>query len=99
MSRSSTSKAAVASRRCEARERVGPRERAENFPEELSDGEMQRAAVARAFGTDPDAVLCDEPTGNLDSASSQAILTLLRSLRESGKRSVVMVTHDPNAAA
>ena len=60
---------------------------------------MQRVAVARALVTDPEAVLCDEPTGNLDSATSQEILSLLRTLPESGKRSVVMVTHDPNAAA
>jgi putative ABC transport system ATP-binding protein len=48
---------------------------------------------------EPEAVLCDEPTGNLDSANSREILKLLRSLPESGRRSVVMVTHDPHAAA
>ncbi len=80
-------------------ERIGLAERAEHFPDELSGGEMQRVAIARALVIEPEAVLCDEPTGNLDSQSSEEVLKLLRSLPEPGRRAVVMVTHDAHAAA
>ena len=79
-------------------DRVGLGDRAGHFPDEMSGGEMQRAAVARALVGDPDVVLCDEPTGNLDSANSREILTLLAGVPKPGARAVVMVTHDLAAA-
>jgi putative ABC transport system ATP-binding protein len=91
-------RSAALKRAAGALDRVGMSHRAEHFPEEMSGGEMQRVAVARALVGDPDAVLCDEPTGNLDSTNSREILTLLAALPEPGRRAVVMVTHDPAAA-
>jgi putative ABC transport system ATP-binding protein len=86
-------------RATECLDKVNMGHRAGHLPEEMSGGEMQRVAVARALVTDPEAVLCDEPTGNLDTATSREILSLLGALPEPGKRAVVMVTHDPTAAA
>lgn len=87
------------SRAAECLEKVNMGHRTGHFPDEMSGGEMQRVAVARALVADPEAVLCDEPTGNLDTTTSREILSLLGALPEPGKRAVVMVTHDPTAAA
>ncbi|NBO91518.1 MAG: ABC transporter ATP-binding protein [Planctomycetia bacterium] len=86
-------------RAAESLDRVGLRRRADHYPDEMSGGEMQRVAIARALVGDPEAILCDEPTGNLDSANAAEVLRLLRDLPNAGRRSVVMVTHDATAAA
>jgi putative ABC transport system ATP-binding protein len=79
--------------------RLGLRDRLRHRPHELSGGQQQRVAVARALLPRPDVVFADEPTGNLDSATGAEVLDLLRSsVRETGQ-TVVMVTHDPVAAA
>ncbi|WP_326789345.1 MULTISPECIES: ABC transporter ATP-binding protein [unclassified Streptomyces] len=78
---------------------VGLRDRLHHRPSELSGGQQQRVAVARAFAGEPDVVFADEPTGNLDSRSGQEVLGLLGRAVRRMDRTVVMVTHDPVAAA
>src|SRR5204862_2076309 len=78
---------------------VGLEDRVDHFPRQLSGGQEQRVAIARAIVSDPDIILADEPTGNLDATSARDVLTLLQRLNKDFNKTIVMVTHDPHSAA
>jgi putative ABC transport system ATP-binding protein len=80
-------------------ERVGLARRAHLYPEDLSGGEKQRTALARALAGDPPILLADEPTANLDSRTGQDVLSLLRGLAEESNKAIAIVSHDPKAEA
>lgn len=83
----------------EALARVGLADRAGHYPDEMSGGEMQRVAMARALVLDAEAILCDEPTGNLDSATGAKVLELLLEEQKKRNLTLLLVTHDERVAA
>lgn len=86
------------SRATYALELVGLADRLDHFPSQLSGGQEQRVAIARAIVTDPEVIIADEPTGDLDRQSASEVLQLLQVLNRNHKKTIIMVTHDPHAA-
>lgn len=83
----------------EITERLGISDRLKHYPSQLSGGQQQRVAIARALINNPQVLLCDEPTGNLDEKSGREVIELLTELNEKDNRTIVIVTHNPEIAA
>ena len=81
-----------------ALEMVGLKDRINNFPSNLSGGEQQRVSIARAIAKKPEILLCDEPTGALDSKTGKSILKILKDISQTGEQCVIVVTHNANIA-
>ena len=79
-------------------DKVGLKDRKDNFPSQLSGGEQQRVAIARAIAKNPKLLLCDEPTGALDSKTGKSILKILKDISQTGEQCVIVVTHNANIA-
>jgi len=82
-----------------ALELVGLTDRSEHYPRQLSGGQEQRVAIARAIVTDPTFILADEPTGDLDAESAMGVMEVLQGLNRQFNKTILLVTHDPRAAA
>jgi putative ABC transport system ATP-binding protein len=78
---------------------LGIDDRLEHYPKQLSGGQQQRVAIARALINKPQVLLCDEPTGNLDSKSGEEVMSLLRKMQHEMGQTIIMVTHDSNIAS
>src|SRR5476649_1895893 len=87
----------IADRALDVLEKVGLRSKLKKMPHELSGGEQQRVVIARALMNDPEVILADEPTGNLDTKSGQDVMTILKNLNKEGK-TIVLITHEPDIA-
>lgn len=94
-----TKRAERRARAQELTEKVGLADRLRHYPKELSGGQMQRAAIARALFNRPKILLADEPTGNLDSQNGRAIIDLFEAIRDELGTTIVVVTHDADIAA
>ena len=89
----------IRKRTLKAIEQVGLKDKLRSYPDELSGGEQQRVSIARAIVNDPKVLICDEPTGNLDSKASEEVVTLLQKMNKDYKQTIIMITHNLEIAS